>query len=897
MGTDSQFLSQEASRRKMPGHIKKTSGPDPDPSPWLAVSAELKAKNKAKPYDPKKSVWVPSKADGGYLEGMLESKDGAKVTVTVNGEKKVFKEDAVCQVNPPKFDCSEDMADLTYLGDACVLWNSVVRYKNELIYTYSGLFCIAINPYKRFPIYTLRTMELYIGKRRNECWPHIFAIAEGAYQGMVNSGINQSILITGESGAGKTENTKKVIAYFATVCSSGKRKEGEASLEDKIVQTNPVLEAWGNAKTVRNDNSSRFGKFIRIHFNQAGKLSGADMVVYLLEKSRLTYQQPLERCYHAFYNLMSDQVPDLKEKCLLSNDILDYWFVSQGKLTVPSIDDKEDMMFADEAFDVLGFSQEEKYDVFKNTAAMMHMGNFTKDFVPVGKEEQAEIKDDVNAQKVATLLGIDCEWMITYFCKPKLKVGTEWVSKGSTCQAAANSVSGIARAIYERTFRIVVEKCNETLIDQTMKKVQYIGVLDIAGFEIFDYNGFEQICINYVNEKLQQFFNQHMFTLEQEEYVKEGLDWANVDFGMDLQKCIDMFEKPMAFLAIFEEESLFPKATDQTFCEKLMTNLLGKWTQFAKPNPRPDPDAHFAVIHYAATVSYNLTGWLEKNKDPLNDTIVEMIKNGGNALAIQCFADHPGQPLEAPKDQDRKKKGGGKTVSSYFKGQLDDLMTTLYKTEPHFIRCVVPNTHKIPGGVESDLIMHQYKCNGVLAGIAICRKGFPNKMLYPEFKARYNILAAALVAKAKNDKATALAVMDVVGMDKEKYRLGHTKVFFRAGIAGKMEEFREDKIGSVLSWLQSGARGKASRMQFKKLQDQKLALYACQRAIRMYMTAKTWLWAQIWLAIKPNLKCTQFGKFKKEYEDKIALAEANIEGALEARSKVQAVYDGFMGLM
>merc|ERR1711953_1188009 len=409
-----------------------------------------------------------------------------------------------------------------------------------------------------------------------------------------------------------------------------------------------------------------------------------------------------------------------------------------------------------------------------------------------------------------------------------------------TCSMAASSVSGIARKIFENVFRFIVDKCNLTLFDPTMKKVQYIGCLDIAGFEIFDYNGFEQLCINFCNEKLQQFFNQHMFVLEQEEYVKEGIEWANVDFGMDLQKCITMFEKPMGLLAIFEEESLFPKATDQTFAEKLHANLLGKWANFAKANPRPDPDAHFAVIHYAATVSYNLTGWLEKNKDPLNDTIVEMIKNGGNAMAIACFADHPGQPLETPKDQDRKKGKGGKTVSSYFKGQLDDLMTTLYKTKPHFIRCVVPNTHKQPGGVESGLVMHQYKCNGVLAGIAICRKGFPNKMLYPEFKARYNILAAAAVAKAKNDKAAAGAVMDIVKFDKEKFRLGHTKVFFRAGQLGKMEEIREDKIGSVLSWLQSGARGKASRMQFKKLQDQKLALYSCQRAIKTYMIAKTW---------------------------------------------------------
>merc|ERR1712223_1507396 len=321
-----------------------------------------------------------------------------------------------------------------------------------------------------------------------------------------------------------------------------------------------------------------------------------------------------------------------------------------------------------------------------------------------------------------------------------------------------------------------------------------------------------------------------------------------------------------------------------------MTNLLGKWTQFAKPNPRPDPDAHFAVIHYAATVSYNLTGWLEKNKDLLNDTIVELIKNGGNSLAIECFKDHPGQPLEAPKDQDRKKGKGGKTVSSYFKGQLDDLMTTLYKTEPHFIRCVVPNTHKQPGGVEPGLIMHQYQCNGVLAGIAICRAGFPNKLSYPEFKARYNILGAAAVAKAKNDKAAAGAVMDIVKLDKEKFRLGHTKVFFRAGIGGWMEEQREFKIGTVLAWLQAGARGKSSRMQFKKLQDQKLALYSCQRAIRNLMIAKTWLWMQIWLLIKPNLKCTQFGKYKKEYEEKIAVAEANIDKAIADCDKVKGVH-------
>ncbi len=807
-------------------------------------------------------------------------------------QKKVFKKDQVGQVNPPKFDCCDDMASLTYLNDACVLWNSVVRYKNQLIYTYSGLFCIAINPYKRFPIYTQRTMDIYIGKRRNECPPHIFGVAEGSYQGLMNGGKNQSILITGESGAGKTENTKKVISYFASIGASGKKKEGEPGLEDKIVQTNPVLEAWGNAKTVRNDNSSRFGKFIRIWFNQGGKLSGADMVVYLLEKSRLTFQASNERCYHSFYNIMSDQVPDLKEKCNLSNNIHDYWWVSQGKVTVESIDDKEDMMFADEAYDILGFNEEEKYNIYKLTAIVMHMGNMCKDFVPVGKEEQAEIKNEDNSIKIAELAGIDTEWMIEYFCKPKLKVGTEWVTKGQTCSQASNSVAGIGRKIYELVFRFIVDKCNDTLVDPTMKKVMYIGCLDIAGFEIFDYNGFEQICINFCNEKLQQFFNNHMFVLEQEEYVREGIDWTNVDFGMDLQKCIDMFEKPMGLLAILEEESLFPKATDQTFANKLMENLLGKSECFAKPNPKPDPNAHFAVVHYAAVVSYNLTGWLEKNKDPLNDTIVELMKNGSNKLLVECFKDHPGQPLEAKKDTGgSRKKGGGKTVSSFYKGQLDDLMKTLYATDPAFIRCVVPNTHKQPGGIEPGLIMHQYQCNGVLAGIAICRKGFPNKVTYPDFKQRYNILGAAAVAKAKNDKAAAKAVLDLIKLEPEKYRLGHTKVFFRAGILGYMEELREDRISEVLAWLQSQARGKASRMVFKKMQDQKLALYCCQRTIRNYYIGKTWLWWQLWLAIKPNLKCTKFAQYKAEYEEKIAIAEKNIDKAIAECKKVTAEHE------
>merc|ERR1712212_885177 len=448
---------------------------------------------------------------------------------------------------------------------------------------------------------------------------------------MLTNHTDQTMLITGESGAGKTENTKKVIAYFANVAANAaKKSEGDKpGLEEQIVQTNPVFEAFGNAKTVRNDNSSRFGKFIRIHFGPSGKLSGADIESYLLEKARVISQQSLERSYHIFYEMMSDAVPTIKPLCMLSNDIYDYKFVSQGKVTVPSIDDGEDMEFCDTAFVTLGFSPEEVKCIYQITAAVMHAGNMK--FKQRG--EQAEPED-----------GVDGSDMYRFLCKPKIKVGAEFVVQGRSASQVSYSVGAIAKGLFDRLFKFLVSKCNETLATG-LQRSYFIGVLDIAGFEIFDYNGFEQICINFCNEKLQQFFNHHMFVLEQEEYKKEGIDWVFVDFGMDLQACIELFEKPMGLLAILEEESMFPKATDKSFAEKLNTNHLGKSPCFIKPKP-PKPgqvDSHFAIVHYAGTVPYNLTGWLEKNKDPLNDTVVDQLKKGTNEVVKIIFADHPGQ--------------------------------------------------------------------------------------------------------------------------------------------------------------------------------------------------------------------------------------------------------------
>ena len=745
----------------------------------------------------------------------------------------------MAQVNPPKFEKCEDMVNLTYLNDASVFYNLKVRYQSKLIYTYSGLFCIVVNPYKRFPIYTPSVVKLYLGKRRNEVPPHLWAITETAYRNMLLNSKNQSMLITGESGAGKTENTKKVISYLAMVASSGKKSQKKVSLEDQIVATNPIMESYGNAKTARNDNSSRFGKFIRIHFTASGKLAGCDIESYLLEKSRITLQCGDDRSYHIFYQLLQPFVPDLKEKCLVTDDIYDYSYVSQGKVTVASIDDNEELEYTDSAFDIIGFSNEEKWNCLKLTAAVMSMGEIK--FKQKGRDDQAEVDDWGYPKKVAELFGVSSDEMMKSFCKPKIKVGTEWVTKGQTCEQSTNAVGAIARSTYDRVFKWLIIKCNDTLIDKSMKKSNFVAVLDIAGFEIFDYNGFEQISINFVNEKLQQFFNHHMFVVEQEEYISEGIDWAMVDFGMDLAACILMFEKPMGIWAVLEEESLFPKATDKSLEDKMKAQHLGKSATFAKPQSKTDKNAHFAIIHYAGTVSYNVTGWLEKNKDPVNDTVVDVLKRATNELLVFLWRDHPGQ--SAPPEENKKKKGGGsKTVSSVYLVQLGSLMSTLHSTEPHFIRCIVPNTHKKPGDVEPALIMHQLTCNGVLEGIRICMRGFPNRMFYPDFKSRYQILGAQEIANAKDNKAGVYALLDKIEFSREKYRLGHTKIFFRAGALAALEERRDEIVIKLVQWLQGQCFGLMRRKDYKKRHDQRELLLVIQRNFKKFMQLRNWGW-------------------------------------------------------
>lgn len=704
-----------------------------DPVAFLRVSDKLARLEESKSFESKKWIWIQDKKECFKAAEVKSSKGDIYVVETNDGQELEVNKNDTEQMNPPKFEKAEDMANLTYLNEASVLHNLKQRYFAGLIYTYSGLFCVAINPYRRLPIYTEKIVFAYRGKRRPEMPPHIFSICDNAYHDMLQDRENQSMLITGESGAGKTENTKKVIQYLAHVSGQtkpGDHKQEKGTLEDQVVEANPILEAYGNAKTIRNNNSSRFGKFIRCHFGPQGKLAGADIESYLLEKSRVVHQLEGERNYHIFYQLLYGASKEMHEKLLIeSNKSSDYEFLKKGSERADGINDVEEFGITEQAAKTLGFAESEKMGMYKVCAACLHWGNAK--FKQRPREEQAEVADPKDLDKVSFLLAISQTDFGKSIVKPRIKVGREFVNQGRNLQQVQYSIGALSKAIYERMFLWLVERINKTL-ETKDRRAFFIGVLDIAGFEIFKFNTFEQLCINLTNEKLQQFFNHHMFILEQEEYKREGIEWDFINFGLDLLPTIELIEKPMGVFAILEEECIVPKATDMTFLQKMHNNHDGKHPKYSKPriSGKSASNHHFEIAHYAGTVGYNVDGWLDKNKDPINEAVAGLFAKSTDPFIAHLFKDY------ASESHARGKGGSFMTVSNKHKEQLGRLMDTLYSTCPHFVRCIVPNEHKKAGVIESPLVLHQLRCNGVLEGIRICRKGFPNRVPFNEFRQR-----------------------------------------------------------------------------------------------------------------------------------------------------------------
>ncbi|KAG2460528.1 MYH4 protein, partial [Polypterus senegalus] len=871
---------------------------------YLRKSEKERVEAQNRPFDARTACYVVDDKEL-YVKGVIESKEGGKATVKTEDNRTVtVKEDQVFPMNPPKFDKIEDMAMMTHLNEPSVLFNLKERYAAWMIYTYSGLFCATVNPYKWLPVYNPEVVAGYRGKKRQEAPPHIFSISDNAYQFMLTGKGTE----TGESGAGKTVNTKRVIQYFATIAVVGdnKKKQQESkikgTLEDQIIQANPLLEAFGNAKTVRNDNSSRFGKFIRIHFGPSGKLSSADIETYLLEKSRVTFQLSAERSYHIFYQILCNKKPELIDMLLVTTNPYDFPYISQGEIAVKSIDDTVELMATDEAIDILGFNADEKMGIYKLTGAVMHYGNMK--FKQKQREEQAEpdgtegelyihfvnvashpgipswlgsytapkaakITQDkqsrYNADKAAYLMGLNSADLVKNLCYPRVKVGNEFVTKGQSVQQVYNSIGALAKSVYEKMFLWMVVRINQQL-DTKQQRQHFIGVLDIAGFEIFDFNTLEQLCINFTNEKLQQFFNHHMFVLEQEEYKKEGIEWEFIDFGMDLASCIELIEKPMGIFSILEEECMFPKSTDTSFKNKLYDQHLGKNNCFQKPKPaKGKAEAHFSLVHYAGTVDYNISGWLEKNKDPLNESVVGLYQKSSVKLLSFLYSSYSATDGTE---------------------NLNKLMSNLKTTHPHFVRCLIPNETKTPGIMDNHLVMHQLRCNGVLEGIRICRKGFPSRIHYGDFKQRYRVLNASAVPEGQfmDNKKASEKLLGSIDIDHSQYKFGHTKVFFKAGLLGVLEEMRDERLAQLITCTQAVCRGYLMRIEFKKMMERREALYSIQYNIRSFMNVKHWPWMKLYFKIKPLLKSAEAEKEMANMKEEFTKCKEDLAKS-EARRK------------
>ncbi|KAL2002862.1 hypothetical protein VTN02DRAFT_5699 [Thermoascus thermophilus] len=843
----------------------------------------------------KRYVWMRD-LEKAFIRGLvLEEREGGMLLVQCDdGSQREVNEEQVDKVNPAKFDKADDMAELTHLNEASVVHNLHTRYQSDLIYTYSGLFLVTVNPYCPLPIYSSEYVKMYKGQSREETRPHIFAMADQAFRNLVEEGHNQSLLVTGESGAGKTENTKKVIQYLAAVATSDTPAARSGSkqfsnLSQQILRANPILEAFGNAQTVRNNNSSRFGKFIRIEFTRSGQISGAFIDWYLLEKSRVVKPNPQERNYHIFYQLLQGADEKLREKLQLGDlGIADFAYTRDGNDSIEGVSDVDEWNSLIEAFHVMNFSDDDQLCILRTIAAVLHLGNVT-----IGKEslrgDQAALTPDAHetVEKACHLLGIPFEPFVKGLLRPRVRAGREWVEKVQTPEQVRSALDALSKGIYERAFGDLVTRINDQLDrnNVTGDDTYFIGVLDIAGFEIFENNSFEQLCINYTNEKLQQFFNHHMFVLEQEEYAREQIEWQFIDFGKDLQPTIDLIEltNPIGIFSCLDEDCVMPKATDKSFTEKLHS----LWDRKSPKYRASRLSQGFVLTHYAAEVEYNTDNWLEKNKDPLNDNITRLLASSSDKHIANLFSDY-GDPDDEPgSSRSRVKKGLFRTVAQRHKEQLSSLMTQLHSTHPHFVRCILPNHKKRPKLFDARLVLDQLRCNGVLEGIRIARTGFPNRLPFNEFRHRYEVLCPDMPKGYLSGQNAAHMMLDKLGMDKGWYRVGRTKVFFRAGVLAELEEKRDKLIRDIMTQFQSVARGFLQRRLVNKRLYRTEATRIIQRNFHVYLELKRNPWWRLFTRMRPLLGETRAASEVKKRDEQIQQLEAKVKQELADRQKLE----------
>ncbi|NXP90677.1 MYO6 protein, partial [Passerina amoena] len=824
-----------------------------------------------------KPVWAPHPTDG-FQMGMIVDIGPDNLTIEPLNQKGKTFQAAINQVFPAEEDSKKDVEDncsLMYLNEATLLHNIKVRYSKDRIYTYVANILIAVNPYFDIPkFYSSDTIKKYQGRSLGTLPPHVFAIADKAFRDMKVLKMSQSIIVSGESGAGKTENTKFVLRYLTESYGSGQ------DIDDRIVEANPLLEAFGNAKTVRNNNSSRFGKFVEIHFNEKNSVVGGFVSHYLLEKSRICVQGKEERNYHIFYRLCAGAPEDIREKLYLSSpDNFRYLnrgctrffanketdkqilqnrkspeYLKEGSLKDPLLDDHGDFNRMCTAMKKIGLDDEEKLDLFRVVAGVLHLGNI--DFEEAGSTSGGctpRARSQAALERCAALLGLD-EDDLRGSLTSRVMLTTAGGAKGTVIKVplkveqANNARDALAKTVYSHLFDHVVKRVNQCFPFETSSF--FIGVLDIAGFEYFERNSFEQFCINYCNEKLQQFFNERILKEEQELYQKEGLGVNEVRY-VDNQDCIDLIEaKLVGVLDILDEENRLPQPSDQHFTsvvhqkhkDHFRLSIPRKSKLAVHRNIRDDEG--FIIRHFAGAVCYETMQFVEKNNDALHMSLQSLICESKDKFVRQLFE------ANTNNNKDPKQKAGKLSfisVGNKFKTQLNLLLEKLHSTGSSFIRCIKPNLKMTSHHFEGGQILSQLQCSGMVSVLDLMQGGFPSRASFHEL---YNMYKKYLPEKlARLDpRLFCKALFKALGLNENDYKFGLTKVFFRPGKFAEFDQIMKsdpdhlaELVKRVNRWLICSRWKKVQWCSLSVIKLKNKIKYRASACIKIQKTIRMWL--------------------------------------------------------
>ncbi|KAJ8341958.1 hypothetical protein SKAU_G00342490 [Synaphobranchus kaupii] len=850
-----------------------------------------------------KPVWAPHPTDGFQLGTIVDIGADSLTIEPLNQKGKTFLAQ-INQVFPAEDDVNkhvEDNCSLMYLNEATLLNNVRVRYSKDKIYTFVANILIAVNPYYDIPkLYTPDTIKSYRGRSLGTMAPHVYAIADKAYRDMKVLKMSQSIIVSGESGAGKTENTKFVLRYLTTSYGTGQ------DIDERIVEANPLLEAFGNAKTVRNNNSSRFGKFVEIHFNEKNTVVGGFVSHYLLEKSRICMQSKEERNYHIFYRLCAGASEDVRKKLHLDSPD-SFRHVKSGALKDPLLDDQGDFVRMCGAMKKIGLDDTEKLDLFRVVAGVLHLGNI--DFEETGSTSGGcSLKNQSNQtlEYCADLLGLDQD-DLRVSLTTRVMLTTAGGAKGTVIKVplkveqANNARDAMAKAVYSRLFDHVVTRVNQCFPFQTSSN--FIGVLDIAGFEYFEHNSFEQFCINYCNEKLQQFFNERILKEEQELYQKEGLGVNEVHY-VDNQDCIDLVEaKLVGILDILDEENRLPQPSDQHFAEAVHSKHKD---HFRLTVPRKSKlavhrnvrdDEGFIVRHFAGAVCYETAKFVEKNNDALHMSLESLVCESKDKFVRELFENYNNA-------KDSKQKAGKLSfisVGNKFKTQLNLLLEKLRSTGSSFIRCVKPNLKMVSHQFEGAQILSQLQCSGMVSVLDLMQGGFPSRAPFHEL---YNMYKQYLPEKLTrlDPRLFCKALFMALGLNENDYKFGLTRVFFRPGKFAEFDQIMKsdpehlaELVKRVNKWL---VRSRWKKVQWCSLSVIKLRnkmSYRAAACVKIQKTVRMWLCRR---KHKPRVDgLVKVRNLKKRMEGFQKVVSGLKEGKQEMSRKIQELDASINALM